>query len=327
MPEAPSCDPVPGLETVFARGDEDAPENHRCAVEVEAVPVGRVDLIAPDDHAVVQAEGEERAGTRVPSGHGAVRRAGGDVREVRTESDACRSDDAAAVGPGGDRRCAPDEGAVAQRIGTQPAPRRRQLGTRARADEDEAAHYDRRPPEVIVARVRPQRRALPDRTAGALVEADDPIGGRDDAAVRNCDPPEVAEPARARAASVDSGWKAPPPPRAPRPEIEGGNHAANRGGEDLAVHDRRRSSNSSFQVGAPVDPRAQDPAAVACGGQIVCGQFPGGVRSSEKRESAAYFCLDRSYYDSAGQRDEHPPVETLLRRRLPRHRLLHVSEP
>jgi hypothetical protein len=53
VPQTSPCHAVPGLETVFARGDEDVAVNHGRAVEVESVRVVVVDLVAPQDSAVV----------------------------------------------------------------------------------------------------------------------------------------------------------------------------------------------------------------------------------------------------------------------------------
>jgi hypothetical protein len=73
----------------------------------------RVDLVAPNDRAVVEAEGKERPGARVRPGQRTVGRTGGDVREIRMKVDAGRGDDAAAVRATRNGGRAPVERAVA----------------------------------------------------------------------------------------------------------------------------------------------------------------------------------------------------------------------
>ena len=53
-------------------------------------------------------------------------------------------------------------GTVPERVGAQTSTCGRQLRTRARADEDEATRDDGWPPEVVVARARPQRHGGPE---------------------------------------------------------------------------------------------------------------------------------------------------------------------
>jgi len=118
--QSASCDPVPGLETVFARGDEDAPENHRCAVESKpCLSQGRSDRSRRSRRRAGGGRGASRYPGSVQARRGKASRC--DVREIPTESDAAGRY-AAAVAPRGPSVCS-RRGSRRQRIGTQrPRP-------------------------------------------------------------------------------------------------------------------------------------------------------------------------------------------------------------
>ena len=252
MPQPPVGEAIPCSEPVLVREHQQPwADQHGRAVEVEAVRVARVHLVAPRHVAVRHPQRHQRARPRSAAHRRPVRGAGADVDEPQDAVDRRRRQHAAPLAAGRRHRRAPQPHPVGQPVGGDPPARRRQLGPRARADEHHAADDRRRTPEVVVAELRPDRRGRPDRRAAMRIKAAHAVGRHHRAAAVHRDAAEEPQLTYVGAAAVRRRPEAPPPPPVAVGHGERRDLAAQRRRDRDPAGQRRGAGHAAREIGRP----------------------------------------------------------------------------